>query len=181
MTDAEPSIAIAPRTLFIEFARMALSGFGGVMPVTRHAIVVRNQWLTEREFAELVGVAQVFPGANVVNMSVMLGWRFGGWRGSLAAISGLVLPSAVLVVCLGALYAQFADHPIVRSCVRGMAVAAAGLVIATAIKLAQSLPRTWRVGLLMVAAFVMQGVVHVPLLLIGALLIPLALWLEWRQ
>ena len=86
------------RKLFTEFARMGLSGFGGVLPFARAGIVDRNRWLSNTEFAELLSLGQVLPGPNVVNLSVMLGYRYHGVRGAAAAMGGLVLTPAVLLL-----------------------------------------------------------------------------------
>src|SRR5262245_22045395 len=93
-----------PRTLFFEFARMALSGFGGVLPFIRRAVVERNRWLNDRDFVEVLSLGQVLPGPNVINDSLMLGLRFAGLRGAVAAFSGLVLVPMVVVLTIMVIY-----------------------------------------------------------------------------
>ena len=60
-------------TLFTGFLKIGLLGFGGVMPWARRVLVEERQWLTEREFAEMIGMCQILPGPNVVNLVVGLG------------------------------------------------------------------------------------------------------------
>ena len=63
---------------------MGLLGFGGVLPWARRVLVEERAWLSEREFAELLGMCQILPGPNVVNLAVILGAR---WQGRWARCS----------------------------------------------------------------------------------------------
>ncbi|MHA6827056.1 chromate transporter [Ralstonia pseudosolanacearum] len=166
--------------LFTEFARMGLSGFGGVLPFARRGIVERNGWLSDAEFAEMLSLGQVLPGPNVVNLSVMLGYRYHGIRGAASAMTGLVAVPAVLLLLIVMLYDHYSALPLVQQLLKGMAAVAAGLVLATAIKLAQGQSRTRRAAGIGLAVFLSIGVLQWPLLPVMAVLIPLALILEWR-
>jgi len=66
----------APRSktdLFVSFTLLALQGFGGVLAVVQRELVEKKKWLTQDEFIEDWAVAQILPGPNVVNLSLMLG------------------------------------------------------------------------------------------------------------
>mgnify|MGYP001102737483 FL=1 len=181
-TNAADATANVPSCskLFTEFARMGLSGFGGVLPFARAGIVDRNRWLSNTEFAELLSLGQVLPGPNVVNLSVMLGYRYHGVRGAAAAMGGLVLVPAVLLLLIVMLYDHFSALVVVQNLLKGMAAVAAGLVLSTAVKLAQGQSRTWRAIGIGLAVFLTIGVLQWPLLPVMLVLIPLALVLEWR-
>ena len=75
--------------LFTAFTSLAMQGFGGVIAVAQHELCIRRRWLTAQEFLELLGSAQVLPGPNVCNLSLMVGDRFFGWRGAFAALAGV--------------------------------------------------------------------------------------------
>ncbi len=121
------------------FNRLALQGFGGVLPVAQRELVERERWLTREQFVEMLSVAQVLPGPNVINLAVIIGDRFFGLRGVFAALAGLMLAPLVIVLVLAALYGQLARVPVVAGALRGMGLVAAGLVISTAFKLAPTL------------------------------------------
>lgn len=176
--DHPPSIP-GPRELFLEFARMGLTGFGGVLPFVRRAVVERNRWLGDREFVELLSVGQVLPGPNVVNLALMLGMRFAGLRGALAAFAGLVLVPMTGVLLLMLLYEHYRDVAAVQRMLTGMSAVAAGLILATAIRLGQSQPRSARNLLLAAAAFVAIGLLRWPLVPVMLVLVPLGIGLEW--
>ena len=167
-----------PWILFVTFAVMGLQGFGGVMPWARRALVDQRGWLTDQEFAELFSLSQILPGPNICNLASILGYRWCGVAGASAALLGLLGPSSVAVLLIGLLYQHVRDAHGVEGAVRGMAAAAAGLVAATAIKLARSQPRNVRGPALGVAALIALAVMHWPLLWVLGTLIPLALVLE---
>lgn len=121
--------------LFISFTLLALQGFGGVLAVVQHEIVERKRWMTREEFIEEWAVAQIMPGPNVVNLALMIGGRNFGLSGALVALAGILTAPLLVVLCLAALYAEFADHPGVAGALRGMGAVAAGLIVATGMKL----------------------------------------------
>ena len=129
----------SPGELLRVFSRLALQGFGGVLPVAQRELVERQRWLTQAQFIETLSVGQVLPGPNVVNVALMIGDRFFGWRGALAAMVGLLALPLVIVMTLAALYGQFAALPMVAGALRGMGAVSAGLVLAMALKLLPTL------------------------------------------
>ena len=121
--------------LFVSFTLLALQGFGGVLAIVQRELVEKKRWMTREEFIEDWAVAQIMPGPNVVNLSLMIGARYFGLKGAMVALAGMLTVPLVLVLLLALVYAQFADHPGVAGALRGMAAVAAGLIAATGLKL----------------------------------------------
>lgn len=166
MTDARarPSSLL---DLFWSFTILALQGFGGVVAVIQREMVERKKWLTAEEFVEDWAVAQIMPGPNVVNISLMIGDRYFGLRGGLTALAGLICVPLLLVLGLGVLYAKYGNHPGVSGALRGMAAVTAGMIVATGLKLANALrthplPR-WQTGLIALACVMCALVLRLPL------------------
>jgi chromate transporter len=136
-----PAAPRSPGELLRAFNVLALQGFGGVLPVAQRELVDRRHWLTREQFLETLSISQVLPGPNVVNMALVIGDRFFGWRGAFAALAGLLALPLLIVLTLAALYSHFAAQPMVAGALRGMGAAAAGLIIATALKLLPTLAR----------------------------------------
>ena len=118
--------------LFFTFNRLALQGFGGVLPVAHHALVERERWLD-----------------------------------------------------LTIAYQQQAAHPAVAGALRGMGAVAAGLIVATAVKLVPTLrhnplgvPISMVLGL---AAFALVGVLRWPMVWVVLSLGGLGMTLAWRR
>ncbi len=121
--------------LFVSFTWLALQGFGGVLAVVQRELVEKKRWMTREEFIEDWAVAQIMPGPNVVNLSLMIGGRYFGLKGAMAALAGMLAVPLVLVLGLALMYAHFANHPGVAGALRGMGAVAAGLIAATGLKL----------------------------------------------
>ncbi len=117
------------------FFKLGLVGFGGVAGWVRPIIVEERGFLNEREFAEWLGFASVLPGANSVNLAVMLGDRYQGASGASTALLGLVLAPVIILIGIVSLFDQFADQPDVNHALGGAAAATAGLVIGNAYKM----------------------------------------------
>ena len=165
--------------LFLGFLRVALSGFGGVLAWARRMIVEERRWLSEQEFTAMLGLCQFLPGGNIVNLSIQVGARFRGPPGAVAALCGLMLAPMAIVLVLGMLYGAFGGTGVVRGVFSGISAAAAGLVIATALKMARPLwPKPVVLGF-GVAAFAAVGVLRWPMVEVLAVLAPLSVAAAW--
>lgn len=173
-------LRVGARDLFSEFARLTLHSFGGALFWSRRMLVERRRWLTEQEFVEMLSLAQLLPGANGVNLAVLVGYRFAGLRGAAASMAGFVGAPLVIIIGIGALYQQFGSQPLVREALSGMSSVAVGLLIATAARLAAVLQRRWRMWAFVVLTFAGVGVLRWPLLLIVAALAPFAIVAAWK-
>ena len=125
--------------LFWSFTWLALQGFGGVLAVVQRELVEKKRWMTNDEFVEDWAVAQIMPGPNVVNLSIMIGERYFGWRGAVAALAGMLTFPLILVLAVAVVYAQFASQPAVAGALRGMGAVAAGLIAGMGLKLSSTL------------------------------------------
>lgn len=153
--------------LFVSFTILALQGFGGVLAVVQRELVERKRWLTQEEFVEDWAVAQLMPGPNVVNLSLMIGARHFGLPGALSALAGMLTAPLVVLLLVALVYTHYASHPMMIGALRGMSAVAAGLITATGIKLAGGLKNNpmgrFACAVLAVACFVAITVLGVPL------------------
>lgn len=174
----KPSVGLLK--LFLTFSRITLSSFGGALFWARRGLVERQRWLSEREFAELLTLGQLLPGPNVLNLTVLVGYRFAGWSGAAVSVVGYLGWPFLVVIGMGLAYQHYGAVPQVQQALTGMSKIAAGLLLATVVKLTWALPgrpRPWLFGLL---AFVGVGVMRWPLLWVIGALAPCAVFLAWR-
>lgn len=184
-----PAQPRSPAELLVAFNSLALQGFGGVLPVAQRELVEKRGWLTREQFIETLSVGQVLPGPNIVNVALMIGDRFFGWRGALAAMAGLLLAPLAIVLVLAALYARFGTEPVVAGAIRGMGAVAAGLILAMGLKLAPTLKNNpLPLALCAAAAIATWGIVgfaRVPMawvvLGLGGAMVAVAWWRLGRQ
>lgn len=166
-TDAAQPSPRSRGDLFLTFTWLALQGFGGVLAVAQRELVDRKRWLTRDEYLDIYSVAQILPGPNVVNFSLMFGDRFFGLSGAMASLAGMLLMPIILVLALAAVYNQFSAIPEVAGALRGMGAVAAGLMVAMAAKLLGAL-RSNPMGAgicaaLLLASFVAVAALRLPL------------------
>ena len=161
MTD-HPAVPARPSScgeLFVAFTLLALQGFGGVLAIAQRVLCEQRRWLTRSQFVDMLALAQILPGPNVCNLSLMVGERFFGWRGAFAALAGMMSVPLIIVLALTLLYAKFAIYPEVAGALRGMAAVSAGMIAGTALRLLAALrenpmraPVCWSLVLLTFAA-----------------------------
>lgn len=161
--------------MYCGFLSIGARSFGGVLPWAHRVMVEEKRWLAAADFAEVLALCQFLPGPNVGNVSVVLGRRWFGPRGAVAAFAGLMALPLVWVFGLALLYADFSSNPAVRAVVTGVGIAGGGLFIGTALKLAKPLARKpWGIAL----AASCFGVIALGRVSLFAVL-PVALLLGW--
>jgi chromate transporter len=171
--------------LFWSFSWLALQGFGGVVAVVQRELVEKKQWLTREEFVEDWAVAQILPGPNVVNLSLMIGDRYFGLAGAMLALSGMLFFPLLVALFLMLLYSGVAEQPHIQGALRGMGAVTAGLITATGIKLLPALrlnpvgqKRCW---LLAAITFVAIGLLHIALAWVLLALGSVGCWWAYRS
>lgn len=147
----------------------------------RRVLIQEKRWITDEEYLEGLAIGQILPGPNVYNLSVMIGYRFGGVRGAFAAAAGLVGAPIVFLVALGLLYQRYAEVPILERALTGMTAVAAGLLLANAVGIARALPRRFLPWFFLALAFAGTGILRWPLLYVMGGLAPFAMATSWRR
>lgn len=178
--DTPGLVGVTKGELFTAFLKCGLLGFGGVMPWARRVMVDERRWLTDREFAETIGICQVLPGPNVVNLAVVIGSRAQGPAGAVVALTGILFVPVVVVLVLATFYSAVRDNAMARSAIAAASAAGAGLILGTATRLVIATRPPPRGIVMGGAAFVSVGILKWPLLWVLPALIALAIALEWQ-
>lgn len=170
------------RHIALSFNRIALSSFGGGLGAwSRQVVVEERGWMSEAEFLTALTICRVLPGANQVNLAVFVGTKLGGVAGAVAAIVGLILVPALLILAVGALYAAHRHEPAVQGVLRGIIAAAVALSLSMAYKTGRACLDSLPAWALFIAALLGAGVLRIPLLLLLAPLAALAMWWAWPR
>jgi chromate transporter len=173
--------SVRPLELFIEFARLTLHSFGGALFWSHRMLVERQRWLSEHEFVELLALAQLLPGANGVNLAVIVGYRFAGYMGAAAAVGGFLGAPLIVIVGIAVLHERYGGAALVQDALTGMSSVAVGLLIATAIKIAGVLKGQWVPWMFAALAFIGVGLLRWPLLAVVGALAPWAIAAAWKS
>lgn len=170
--------------LFLAFAGLSLQSFGGAVSLIERTVVQQKRWLGPEEFLGVYSISQVLPGPTGISFCVLLGDRFFGWRGALAAVAGFLLPPSVVVLSIATVFQHYQQVPWVQGALHGMGAASIGLIVRTAGRMARTL-RSRRVAMLVaLLSFCAVGLLRLPVnllvLTLGAASVAWA-WLEAKQ
>jgi chromate transporter len=154
--------------LFIAFLKVSLCGFGGGLIWARRITVEQHRWISEEEFTDILSLCQFMPGPNIVGIAICVGAKLRGSIGAIAAASGFVLIPLMIGFPLGVLCLQHAHLAVFQNVLSGISAAAAGLLIATGIKML--LPHRSRPQALVVAALAFGGMAFTKLPLLAVLI-----------
>jgi chromate transporter len=172
---------LTPSQLFIAFSKIGISGFGGVLPWARRTIVEQEKWLSSEEFSAMLGICQVVPGPNIVNLAICIGTRFSGIPGAICAALGLLIAPSAVVILLGILYEHYSYMPIVQGMLRGVSAVGIGLIAGTGFKMMRSEFSYPPMLVVVVLTIVSAGFFHLGLGWVVLIASPFALYLAWRK
>ena len=176
------SIERTPSTLnlFVAFLIVGASGFGGVLPMTHRMLVHDKRWLSEEEFVDVLSLCQFLPGPNIVNLTILVGRRFRGISGSIAATLGVVLLPLVIIIVLAQLVSSLDESRNLRAGFEAVAAAATGLILAVGLKMARSLRAGLWQPLVAIVVLICIAGLRLPLLWVVSLGTPISICLALR-
>ncbi len=122
--------------IFLIFTKIGLFSYGGgnaILPLIQQEVVVKNLWLSAREFTDLVAIAQVTPGPIAVNAATYVGYKAGGFWGSVLASVGIVLPTFIIMLLVTRLFIKFKENKRVKDMMAGVIPATVGLIASAAV------------------------------------------------
>jgi chromate transporter len=163
--------------LFMAFLAVSLYGVGGGGGIiwARRVAVEKRRWISDSEFADIVSLCQFMPGPNIVGIAVCVGAKMRGTIGTIAAVSGFLVIPWIIGLSVGLLFLEYAHLTVLRNVLGGIAAAAAGLLIATGIRLLLPHRRRPTALLFAVLAFGLITFAKLPLLVVLFGLVPLSI------
>ncbi|MFC7399828.1 chromate transporter [Chelatococcus sp. GCM10030263] len=167
--------------LFIAFAQISMTSFGGGVSAIVHGEFVRTRrWITETEFIAGLSLSQALPGVNITNLAIWIGYRLRGSLGALVALLGVVVPSAIIIILVGAIIAELTRYPLIGLALAGVAAAATGLSLNMGLIVARrAFPDI--ASVIILAATIVAGLCHVSILLIFAVAAPISIGLAYLK
>ena len=151
--------------LFAVFGRIGLMSFGGPaaqIALMHKELVEGRKWLSEQEFLSGLSFCMLLPGPEAMQLATYSGWRLRGTLGGLIAGLLFVVPGALVILALGAIYVSYGDVPIVQTLFLGVKAAVLAIVLEALIKVAKrafKLPLHWALA---IASFIAIFVFALP-------------------
>src|SRR3989449_11135998 len=117
--------------VFLRIGTLAFGGLGAALALVERDLVDQRRWLPPAALTEALTYTKLLPGSTVVQVVSYLGYTLGGWPGSALATAAFVLPSALAMLVLAALYVAATTLPALGPAVNGLTAAVVGILLAT--------------------------------------------------
>lgn len=124
--------------LFWSFLKIGLFSFGGgyaAMPLIQSQVVAEHEWLTMREFTDLITISQMTPGPIAVNSATFVGIKIAGIPGALAATIGCILPSCIIVTLIASLYLKYKNMAVLQGILNSLRPAVVAMIASAGISI----------------------------------------------
>jgi len=126
--------------LFMTFFKISPITFGGgfaMIPIMEEELVNKKKWIGKEEIVDIFAVCQSVPGAIAVNSATFVGYQIGGIPGAIASLLGIVIPTFVIIIILGALLASFQHNIHVQAALQGIRPVVVALIASAAYKMSK--------------------------------------------
>ena len=124
--------------LFISYLKIGFFGFGGgyaMLSLIHSEVVVRNGWITNGEFTDIVAISQMTPGPIAINSATYIGYEVAGIFGSVVATVAVCLPAMTLMMLITHFFLRLEHNRYVRGVVMGMRPVVVGMIASAALLL----------------------------------------------
>lgn len=126
--------------IFSCFAKIGAFTIGGgyaMIPIIQKEVVDKKRWIEEEDFLDVLAISQSAPGLLSVNISIFLGYRLKGVKGSIVATLGSVLPSFLIILLIAMFFAGYQDNPTVIKIFKGIRPVVVSLIAVPVINMAK--------------------------------------------
>ena len=140
--------------IFSCFAKIGAFTIGGgyaMIPIIQKEVVEKKRWIEEEDFMDVLAISQSAPGLLAVNISIFLGYRLKGVKGSIVATLGSVLPSFLIILLIAMFFAGYQDNPTVIKIFKGIRPVVVSLIAVPVINMARKAKLNIYTGMLAVA------------------------------
>lgn len=144
-------------SIFAKIGAFTIGGGAAMIPLIEREIVERNHWLTSKEFLDIISIAQAAPGLIAVNVSIFVGHKICGVKGSIVATLGSILPPFTIILLIAALFTNIQEFPAVQAVFKGIRPAVVALIVAPVIRLAIKNKLSWFTASVAIITAVLVG------------------------
>lgn len=145
--------------IFITFFKIGLFSFGGgyaMLPLIQQEVVTIHNWVSAKEFIDIVAISQITPGPIAINSATYIGYKTAGVLGSTVATLGVIAPSIIIMIIISRFFIKFKNNKYVEYAFLGLRPSTIGLVAAAAILTAKDSFIDFKSVIIFAAAFFMS-------------------------
>ena len=101
-------------SIFFKIGAFTIGGGYAMVPLIENEIVTKRNWIAKEDFIDLLAISQSAPGILAVNISIFIGYRLRGIRGSIITALGTILPSFLIILAIALFFHNFKNNTIVE-------------------------------------------------------------------
>jgi chromate transporter len=124
-------------TCFAKIGAFTIGGGYAMIPIIQKEVVDKRGWISEEDFMDVLAISQSAPGILAVNISIFLGHKLRGTRGSIVATLGSTLPSFTIILLIAMFFAGYQDNPTVMAIFKGIRPVVVSLIAVPMINMAK--------------------------------------------
>ena len=124
--------------IFLRMGAVAFGGLGASLALIERELVTKRQWLTAADVTEALTYTKLLPGSTGPQVVAYLGYKLGGWPGSVVAMAAFLFPAALMTLALAVGYVSVTAVPAIRPAFNGLTAAVVGILLATAYRLGKA-------------------------------------------
>lgn len=132
------NIYVEAFSIFFKIGAFTIGGGYAMVPLIENEIVNKRNWVAKEDFIDLLAIAQSAPGVLAVNISIFIGYRLRGIRGSLVTALGTILPSFLIILAIALFFHSFKDNTVVERIFKGIRPAVVALIAAPTFSMGKS-------------------------------------------
>ncbi|MDR2039111.1 MAG: chromate transporter [Bacteroidales bacterium] len=146
---------------FFKIGSFTLGGGYAMVPLIQREVVDRKKWLPEKEFVEMLGLAQASPGPIALNTAIFVGYKTRGMKGIVSSSLGVILPSFIIILLIAVVFVDFKNNPVVERIFKGIRPAVVALIAAPLWKMGKTAGITLKTVIIPVTATLLVWLLHV--------------------
>ena len=168
--------------IFFKIGAFTIGGGYAMVPLIENEIVKKRKWIAQDDFMDLLAISQSAPGILAVNISIFIGYKLKGIRGSIITALGTVLPSFIIILAIALFFHNFKDNVIVELIFKGIRPAVVALIAAPTFTMAKSARiNRYNMWIPVVSALLIWLLGFSPIWIIIAAGIGGFLWGQWKR
>lgn len=144
-----------------------------MIPLIQREVVERKKWLDNEEFLDVLAISQSAPGILIINVSIFIGEKLRGVKGSIVSALGSALPSFLMILVIAYFFDSYKDNPVVSRIFQGIRPAVVALIAVPLITLSKAANLniyTAFIPVITVLLIVLLGISPIWIILSGAIL-----------
>ncbi len=124
--------------IFFKIGAFTIGGGYAMVPLIENEIVKKRNWINQDDFMDLMAISQSTPGIFAVNISIFIGYKLRGIKGSMVTALGTILPSFLIILAIALFFQNYKDNQAVERIFKGIRPAVVALIAAPTFTMAKS-------------------------------------------